>query len=166
MSNKTKYEKVKEFHQAFNYPMPEQPTPMSEEMVLNRAGFLVEEIIELIHATAGDHHNFLEMYDEFIERANESYRKQAAKSFPENVLVAQADAIVDIEYFNNGNATLIAVNPDPLFNDVHDCNMNKLFPDGKPRYNEHGKIIKPEGWVAPEPLLEAEIQRQIEAAQK
>jgi predicted HAD superfamily Cof-like phosphohydrolase len=41
--------------------------------------------------------------------------------------------------------------------------MAKLFPDGKPRYRESdGKIIKPDGWVAPEPKLKSEIERQKE----
>lgn len=41
------------------------------------------------------------------------------------------------------------------FHAVHAANMRKLWPDGKPRRNEHGKIIKPEGWCGPERELAA-----------
>ena len=44
--------------------------------------------------------------------------------------------------------------------------MAKLFPDGKPRFREGGKILKPEGWQAPEPQLRAEIERQRQEAEK
>ncbi len=40
-------------------------------------------------------------------------------------------------------------------------------PDGKPRFREgDGKILKPEGWQAPEPQLRAEIERQRQEAEK
>jgi predicted HAD superfamily Cof-like phosphohydrolase len=45
--------------------------------------------------------------------------------------------------------------------------MSKLWEDGKPRLNPStGKVMKPPTFVRPEPLLEKEIQRQIEEASK
>jgi predicted HAD superfamily Cof-like phosphohydrolase len=43
------------------------------------------------------------------------------------------------------------------FEAVHEANMQKLWPDGKPHYNESNKVIKPEGWevYTPEPNIEA-----------
>ena len=37
--------------------------------------------------------------------------------------------------------------------------MSKLFLDGKPHYNEMGKVIKPENWQDPHPKLELTIRR-------
>lgn len=38
-----------------------------------------------------------------------------------------------------------------IFPFVHEANMAKLWPDGKPRYRESdGKVLKPEGWIPPE----------------
>lgn len=37
--------------------------------------------------------------------------------------------------------------------------MSKLFPDGKPHYNETGKVIKPEGWEDPNKKLELTIKK-------
>ena len=58
----------------------------------------------------------------------------------------------------------MGVRPDKGFEIVNNANMAKLFPDGKPRFREgDGKILKPEGWQAPEPQLRAEIERQRQA---
>lgn len=73
----------------------------------------------------------------------------------------QADACIDAIYFLLGNLVEMGVEPQPLFDIVQGANMAKLFPDGTPHYREDGKVIKPEGWEAPEPKLEAEIKRQL-----
>lgn len=53
----------------------------------------------------------------------------------------------------------------PLFQIVHEANMAKLWPDGKPRWRESdGKVLKPVGWVGPEDRLAEEIARQQKGA--
>lgn len=163
--NRSKYNMVRDFHSAFSYPMADKPTPMDKEMVLNRLGFLAEEMIELLHVTSKTNLEFHDMYTELLDRMDVSFMKQAEKQRPDDVLVGQVDALIDIAYFNYGNFTVISIDPDIPFEIVQECNMSKLFPDGKPRYNEHGKIIKPDGWQPPEPQLEAEITRQIKESQ-
>ncbi|ALA07213.1 hypothetical protein SECTIM467_89 [Brevibacillus phage SecTim467] len=78
-------------------------------------------------------------------------------------VVAQVDANIDALYFILGNLVEIGVRPQALFEIVQNANMSKLFPDGKPRYDadRNNKIIKPEGWEAPEDKLQAEIERQM-----
>ena len=78
----------------------------------------------------------------------------------ENV-VDRADAMIDLIYFALGTLVEMGVQPGKLFEIVQAANMAKLHADGKPRYREDSKIIKPEGWVAPEPQIAAEIERQI-----
>jgi predicted HAD superfamily Cof-like phosphohydrolase len=73
----------------------------------------------------------------------------------------QADAVVDLIYFALGTLVEMGVDGEPLFHIVHNANMQKLWPDGKPRFRESdGKVIKPEGWLPPEPALREEIARQ------
>lgn len=59
----------------------------------------------------------------------------------------------------------MGIDPDPIFSIVHQANMGKVFPDGKPRYRKtDGKVMKPASWekdFAPEPKIRAEIERQI-----
>ena len=76
-------------------------------------------------------------------------------------VVGQMDAIVDAIYFLLGSAVEIGVEPQQLFDIVQNANMSKLWPDGKPRYRDDGKVLNPISWQAPEPLLQKEIERQI-----
>lgn len=73
----------------------------------------------------------------------------------------QADALTDALYFILGGFAMMGIEPFNLLEIVHNANMSKLWEDGKPRYKEDGKVKKPEGWVAPEPLLQKEIERQL-----
>ena len=141
------YDQVKAFHTAFGHPVAEFPTPMSLSRAINRAGWVSEE------------------NDEFILAANRR-DKNGNILTEEEALVAMADALCDIIYFALGSFVELGVAPQRLFDIVQNSNMAKLFPDGKPRYREgDGKIIKPEGWEAPEPKLAAEVQRQMKKGQ-
>lgn len=165
MTYKSQYDMTTEFHKAFNITAPDKPTLLSEQQVINRSSWVCEEVIELLHATAGNDEKFSAMYDELLYRMYETYEKQRKKEYPSDVLTAQVDANVDQLYFINGNFTEMGIDPAPLFDIVHQANMAKLFPDGLPHYNEAGKVVKPPNWQAPEIFLEEEIQRQIKAAQ-
>jgi predicted HAD superfamily Cof-like phosphohydrolase len=75
-------------------------------------------------------------------------------------IAEQADAYIDIIYFAMGGLVEMGVNPDRLWSIVHGANMAKVWPDGTVRRREDGKIVKPDGWVAPDALIEAEIIHQ------
>jgi predicted HAD superfamily Cof-like phosphohydrolase len=82
-------------------------------------------------------------------------------------VVDQADAMIDLIYLAIGTMVELGVKPEALFEIVHNANMSKLWPDGKAKLNpETGKVIKPPTFVRPEPLLQAEIERQIRAGVK
>ncbi|GIP25781.1 haloacid dehalogenase [Paenibacillus sp. J23TS9] len=169
MTQKTNFEQVREFHQAFNCPAPEMPTPLSDKLANNRAAFILEEVIELLHATAGSDERFELFFNDLIDRAKETYVKQSQKPYPQDKLTGQVDSFTDIKYFANGGFVEMGIEPDPIFSIVHEANMGKIFPDGKPHYNEVGKVIKPEHWEkdhAPEPKIAREINRQIELGAK
>lgn len=73
----------------------------------------------------------------------------------------QADAMIDLIYFALGTLVNMGVTPEHLFAIVHQANMSKLWPDGKPRWREEdGKVLKPPGWVSPDEAILAEIERQ------
>lgn len=72
----------------------------------------------------------------------------------------EADALIDLFYLIMGTFVEMGINPQPLFEIVHEANMGKLWPDGKPRFNRQGKIRKPADWDNPEPYLMGEIQKQ------
>ncbi|MGR6760264.1 hypothetical protein ACU1JV_00275 [Paenibacillus sp. T2-29] len=158
--------KVREFQKAFNCPAPDVPTILSDKLAINRASFILEEVIELLYATAGNKERFDKFFAELVLNAEKTYDKQLTKPFPEDNLIGQIDALIDIKYFAEGGLVEASVVPDRIFDLVHQANMSKIFPDGEPHYNEVGKVIKPEGWEAPEPKIEEEVKRQIKLGTK
>ncbi len=73
----------------------------------------------------------------------------------------QADALVDAIYYICDFAATHGINLDPVFEIVHQANMQKVV-DGKVIRRVDGKILKPEGWQDPGPKVEAELQRQMD----
>ncbi|WP_072332360.1 hypothetical protein [Thermoactinomyces sp. DSM 45891] len=92
------------------------------------------------------------------------FMQEELQEFAESqTLEDQADAMIDLMYFSLGTLVEMGVDPGELFDIVHRANMSKLWEDGKPRYRESdGKVMKPEHWQDPQPLLRKEIFRQIE----
>jgi predicted HAD superfamily Cof-like phosphohydrolase len=92
--------------------------------------------------------------------------EELTEFFDAETVVDQADAMIDLIYLALGTLVEIGVQPEELFAIVHGANMSKLWPDGKVHTNpETGKVMKPPTFVRPEPLLEAEIERQAKEAE-
>ena len=53
-----------------------------------------------------------------------------------------ADALTDILYVTYGAGHAFGINLDKCFKEVQSSNMSKLGSDGKPIYNENGKVMK------------------------
>ena len=53
-----------------------------------------------------------------------------------------ADALTDILYVTYGAGHAFGINLDQCFDEVQNSNMSKLGKDGKPIYNESGKVMK------------------------
>ena len=62
---------------------------------------------------------------------------------------AYFDSMVDTLYFIYGTAVELGWDIDEAFARVHKANMDKLGSDGLARFRTDGKVIKPEGWTAP-----------------
>ena len=60
----------------------------------------------------------------------------------EQHLVGIADALTDILYVTYGAGHAFGINLDECFEEVHESNMSKLGPDGKPIYRDDGKVMK------------------------
>ena len=59
-----------------------------------------------------------------------------------NDLKEAADALTDILYVTYGAGHAFGVNLDKCFDEVQQSNMSKLGDDGKPIYNDEGKVMK------------------------
>ena len=65
-------------------------------------------------------------------------------------LVEVADALTDILYVTYGAGHAFGINLDACFNEVQKSNMSKLGIDGKPIFNEKGKVMKGPNYFIPD----------------
>jgi len=61
-----------------------------------------------------------------------------------------ADALTDILYVTYGAGHSFGIDLDKCFDEVQRSNMSKLGEDGKPIYNEHGKVLKGPNYFKPD----------------
>ena len=60
-----------------------------------------------------------------------------------------ADALTDILYVTYGAGHAFGIDLDKCFEEVQNSNMSKLGKDGKPIYNEKGKVMKGPNYFKP-----------------
>lgn len=96
-----------------------------------------------------------------VQRRAAWIREELEELIASTTIEDQADALIDTIYFAMGALVEMGVEPENIFNIVHEANMSKCWEDGKPRYRESdGKIIKPPTWEEPQPKIHDEIERQ------
>ena len=116
----TNFESVKKFMQTFG------------QEVKTKASFPNEKIIHLR----------LNLIEEELSELREAIDKKDIKEV--------ADALTDILYVTYGAGTAFGINLDKCFKEVHNSNMSKLGSDGKPIYNDQGKVMKGPDYFAPD----------------
>ena len=72
------------------------------------------------------------------------------KAMEEKNLVEIADALTDILYVTYGAGCAYGIDLDKCFKEVQRANMSKLGKDGKPIYNEKGKVMKGPNYLPPD----------------
>jgi len=65
-------------------------------------------------------------------------------------IVEVADALTDILYVTYGAGHSFGVNLDDCFSEVQRSNMSKLDDNGKPIFNENGKVLKGPNYFKPD----------------
>ena len=108
----TNFEKVGKFMETFGQEVKSKSSLSSEKINSLRVSLIEEELEEL---------------------------KQAIR---EKNLLEVADALTDLLYVTYGAGHAFGINLDKCFDEVQQSNMSKLGDDGKPIYNEHGKVMK------------------------
>ena len=71
------------------------------------------------------------------------------KAIKTNNLKEVADALTDILYVAYGAGHSFGINLDKCFAEVQKSNMSKLDKDGKPIYNDKGKVMKGPNFFEP-----------------
>ncbi len=83
-------------------------------------------------------------YDLIKEELNELEHAMKTKNLKE-----VADALTDILYVTYGAGYAYGIDLDKCFKEEQTANMSKLGEDGKPIYNEKGKVMKGPNYLEP-----------------
>tara|TARA_Y100000817_G_scaffold4083_1_gene3458 strand:- start:109 stop:480 length:372 start_codon:yes stop_codon:yes gene_type:complete len=118
----TNFQKVGLFMKTFGQEIKTKPSLSSEKINNLRINLISEELEEL---------------------------KDAIKK---NDLKETIDALTDILYVTYGAGHAFGVDLDKCFEEVQNSNMSKLGDDGKPIYNESGKVMKGPNYFKPDLL--------------
>ena len=118
-SKMTNFDKVGIFMKTFGQEVKVNPCFSTDKINKLRLSLIKEELQELIKA--------MEAKD----------------------LIEVADALTDILYVTYGAGHAFGINLDKCFEEVQNSNMSKLDNNGKPIYNEFGKVMKGPNYFKP-----------------
>ena len=76
--------------------------------------------------------------------------EELKQAISEKNLIEVADALTDILVVTYGAGAAFGIDLDKCFNEVHRSNMSKLSEEGKPIYNEFGKVMKGPNYSPPD----------------
>ena len=76
--------------------------------------------------------------------------EELAEAMQDENLLEVADALTDILYVTYGAGHAFGIDLDKCFEEVQNSNMSKLGEDGKPIYNEAGKVMKGPNYFKPD----------------
>ena len=115
----TNFEKVRKFMETFSQEIREKASFPNDRICSLRIDLIKEELNEL---------------EEAINN---------------NDIKEVADALTDILYVTYGAGHAFGINLDKCFEEVQNSNMSKLGKDGKPIYNDKGKVMKGPNYFKP-----------------
>ena len=75
--------------------------------------------------------------------------EELKEAMDNNDLLEVADALTDILYVTYGAGHAFGINLDKCFEEVQNSNMSKLDENGKPIYNDAGKVMKGSNYFKP-----------------
>ena len=76
--------------------------------------------------------------------------EELTEAMKNNDLLEVADALTDILYVTYGAGHAFGIDLDKCFEEVQNSNMSKLDKNGKPIYNESGKVMKGTNYFKPD----------------
>ena len=116
----TNFKSVKKFMETFGQEIKEKPGFPDDKITSLRYDLIKEELEELKEAI--DNRDIKEV----------------------------ADALTDILYVTYGAGHAFGIDLDKCFEEVQNSNMSKLGSDGKPIYNDKGKVMKGPNYFKPD----------------
>ena len=153
----TGFEKVGEFHRAFNVPFYDELNDPIEnpsvDLIRLRLKLITEELRELCESVltvdAMDGTGETVSIGRIFDSLDAAIDNLTQSDINFNAVEA-ADALGDIRYVVDGAAHTFNIHLDAVVDEIHESNMSKLDPStGKPLYREDGKILKGSNYFRP-----------------
>ena len=116
----TNFEHVRKFMETFGQEIKEKANFPNDKIISLRYDLIKEELDEL----------------------KDALEKRDIKEV--------ADALTDILYVTYGAGHAFGIDLDKCFDEVQNSNMSKLDENGKPIYNEYGKVMKGPNYFKPD----------------
>lgn len=92
-----------------------------------------------------------EQFDMYVNLIDEEYNDELKQAIANNDPIETLDALIDILVVTIGAIHSMGADGEGAWKEVMKTNFAKIDPvTGKVRKREDGKVLKPEGWTAPE----------------
>jgi predicted HAD superfamily Cof-like phosphohydrolase len=128
---------IKKFNEIYKLPANKKPTLLSVERLENFKAILLEEINEI---------------DEIVEAYKQS-RENLTDEQKLELLTMLSDWLGDMVVYITSEATKHGLDLNKTLEIIMESNFSKLGKDGKPIYDERGKVMKGPDYWKPEPKI-------------
>ena len=137
---------IKDFNKMYGLPVSEKPTIPEIERLKHFKNILSEEVNEV---------------DEIIEKYESAKKNGLSQEEQINILTELSDWLGDMVVYIRSEAAKYGINLEDTLQVIMQSNFSKLGVDGKPIYDERGKVLKGPNYWKPEPRIAELLNNQL-----
>lgn len=136
---------IKEFNKLYKLPVNEKPSLLGVERLENFKKVLIEEVNEV---------------DEIIEKYK-TVESSLSDEDKVELLTSLSDWLGDMVVYINSESTKHGIDLNETLKIIMQSNFSKLGADGKPIYDERGKVMKGPNYWKPEPKITEHLKQRL-----
>ncbi len=142
------HELIEDFNKIYQLPINKKPTLPALERLKNFKSILSEEVEEI--------DEIIQKYDKALENGDLSVEKKL------ELLTEISDWLGDMVVYIRSEATKYGINLEEALDIIMKSNFSKLDENGKPIYDDRGKVMKGPNYWKPEPKIMEFLKSEIE----
>jgi predicted HAD superfamily Cof-like phosphohydrolase len=139
------FKDIEKFNEIYKLPINRKPTLQGIERLENFKNILLEEVSEV---------------DEIIQKYKES-ETQPSEQIRIELLTALSDWLGDMVVYITSEAAKHGIDLNKTLEIIMQSNFSKLGADGKPIYDERGKVLKGPNYWKPEPKISELLKEKL-----
>lgn len=132
------FELIKKFNEIYKLPINEKPSLIGVQRLKDFKSILQEEVSEVDEIIA--------LYENNLDNLTEEKKIE--------ILTKMSDWLGDIVVYVTSESLKHGIDLDKTLKIIMESNFSKLGSDGKPIYDERGKVLKGPNYWKPEPKIE------------